>query len=99
MKPLMAFLTAMVLGISVGAVAWSRSADRLYTAHFEDVMGTSLEVRVLARSESASRGAQAAALAEIGRASKILSGYDPDSEFSRWMRTSNAPVRVSPELI
>ncbi|MCX6630213.1 MAG: DUF2271 domain-containing protein, partial [Candidatus Solibacter sp.] len=41
---------------------------------------------------------EAAALAEIDRQSKILSAYDPQSEFSQWMRTSGQAVKVSPEL-
>jgi len=37
-------------------------------------------------------------LQEISRLSGILSGYDPNSEFSRWMRTRQTPERISPEL-
>ncbi len=37
-------------------------------------------------------------LNEIDRESHILSSWSPDSEISRWSRTRNQPVAVSPEL-
>jgi thiamine biosynthesis lipoprotein ApbE len=61
-------------------------------------MGASLELRVLAESERAARGAECRELAGIGRLSKVFSGYDPSSEFSRWVATSNVPTKVSSEL-
>jgi FAD:protein FMN transferase len=66
--------------------------------HHENVMGTSLELRVLAESERAAKSAEARVLGEIDRLSKIFSGYDESSEFRRWMATSGVPTRVSPEL-
>ena len=41
---------------------------------------------------------EAAALAEIDRQERLLSAWQPQSEFSRWERTRFEPVRVSPEL-
>jgi thiamine biosynthesis lipoprotein len=72
--------------------------SHLYTAHYENVLGTSLELKVSAVSQQASDQAEKAVLGEISRLSKILSAYDPNSEFSRWMRTRNTAVPVSPEL-
>lgn len=66
--------------------------------HYESVLGTSMDVTVVARSESAARAAAGVALDRIDRDAKILSGYDPQSEFSRWFATTNRPVRVSAEL-
>jgi thiamine biosynthesis lipoprotein ApbE len=37
-------------------------------------------------------------LSEIDREAKILSGYDPESEFSRWFQTRDESVPVSSEL-
>ncbi|HEV3411591.1 MAG TPA: DUF2271 domain-containing protein [Puia sp.] len=71
---------------------------RLYVSHFENVLGTSLELKLSAGSTAASEAAEAAVLKEIDRLSGILSGYDPHSEFSRWMKTSQTPVPVSAEL-
>jgi FAD:protein FMN transferase len=72
--------------------------SHLYTSHYENVLGTSLELKVSAVSQQASAQAEKAALGEIDRLTKILSGYDPNSEFSRWMHTRNEAVPVSPEL-
>jgi len=43
--------------------------------------------------------AETAALVEIDRLAGILSSYEPSSEFSRWTRTMDEPVRVSQELL
>lgn len=71
---------------------------RVYTFQHENVLGTSLELKIAAPSPKGAETAEAAALAEIARQAGILSSYDPDSEFSRWFRTSVRPVRVSAEL-
>jgi thiamine biosynthesis lipoprotein ApbE len=71
-----------------------RGEFRVY--EYENVLGTSLELRV--HSSTPDR-AEAAALAEIDRLARILSTYDASSEVSRWARTHNEPVRVSPELL
>src|SRR5206468_1323741 len=42
--------------------------------------------------------ASAAVLDRIDRDARILSGYDSSSEFSRWFKTSNIAVPVTPEL-
>ena len=72
--------------------------DRLYVFHFENVLGTSLELKIIASSPAQSERTEKAALAEIDRESHILSSWDPDSEFSRWFRTRNQPVHISQEL-
>jgi FAD:protein FMN transferase len=72
--------------------------SHLYTAHYENVLGTSLDLKVAAVSQKASDQAEKAVLAEIDRLGRILSGYDPNSEFSRWMHTRDKAVPVSPEL-
>jgi thiamine biosynthesis lipoprotein ApbE len=90
---------ASLAALAAAGVVWSFTAGRIYESHFDNVMGTSLAIRVQARSDAAARDAEAAVLDEIGRLSGILSGYDPDSEFSRWMRSSRVPTKASPELI
>jgi thiamine biosynthesis lipoprotein len=72
--------------------------SKLYVFHYENVLGTSLEIKVAALSEEQSEAAENAVLAEIERESHILSSWDPQSEFSTWFRTRGQPVRVSPEL-
>ena len=71
---------------------------RLFVSHYENVLGTSMELKVLAPSEREASLAENAALKEIARLGRILSGYDTTSEFSHWLHTSGQPVKVSPEL-
>ena len=75
-----------------------KKASHLYISHYENVLGTSMELKIYATSQGQAANAEAAALNEISRMSKILSGYDPDSEFSNWLKTSQEPARVSAEL-
>jgi len=82
----------------VGYLHLSRPSEQVYVSHFENVMGTSLDIKIQAGSDDASRAAEMAITNEISRASKILSGYDAGSEFSQWARTSHVPTNVSPEL-
>jgi thiamine biosynthesis lipoprotein ApbE len=70
----------------------------LYASHFENVLGTSMELKLSADSEATADRAEAAALAEIERLNGILSGYDPKSEFNRWAKTHGQAVLISPEL-
>ncbi|SEC50552.1 DUF2271 domain-containing protein [Terriglobus roseus] len=65
----------------------------------ENVLGTSLDMNVSAASKAQARSAEAAALAEFDRQSKILSAWDANSEFSRWQKTHGVAVKVSPDLM
>ncbi len=72
---------------------------KIYTSWYENVLGTSFEFKVKALSEKQAEAAEAAALHEIERLQKILSGYDKESEFSKWVRTQQTPVKISTELM
>lgn len=74
----------------------ARAGD--FAFFYENVMGTSLELKVRAESEGAARRAEGRVLAEIARLGAVLSEYDPDSEFRRWMDHPDGPVAVSPGL-
>jgi thiamine biosynthesis lipoprotein len=65
----------------------------------ENVLGTSLDMNVTASSKTQARSAEAAALAEFDRQSKILSAWDANSEFSHWQKTRGVAVKVSPDLM
>ena len=97
----------LALGLAVSPAMSARDAslpsrplpgDQLYISNYENVLGTSLQLKILASSEAQSKRAEAVALAEIDREAEILSSWDPASEFSRWFRTMDQPIRVSPEL-
>ena len=73
--------------------------ERSYVFHYENVLGTSLELKVGAASAAVAGRAEQAALNEIERQAKILSAWDRTSEFSRWQRTRGEAVVVSGELL
>ncbi len=66
-----------------------------FAFYHENVMGTSLELRVIARDANAAAWAEGQVLAEIDRLSRIFSSYDATSEFRRWQVTRNEPVQLS----
>jgi FAD:protein FMN transferase len=99
MKPLSSLaLSLLLLTTSFGGSGSLPGSRRWYTFQYENVLGTSLELKITAANEAAAKKGETAALVEIDRQAKILSAYDPQSEFSRWMRTSGQAVKVSPEL-
>ena len=90
-------LAAFVM-LTLATRAGSPPKSRLYIANYENVLGTSFEIKIKSQTDAGAQKAEAAALAEIDRLNKILSGYDAGSEFSRWMRAPQKPVKVSTEL-
>jgi len=74
-----------------------RAAEDFAFFH-ENVLGTSLELRVRAENQASAERAEMRVLGEIDRLDAIFSGYKADSEFRRWQETINTPVNVSPEL-
>ena len=95
MKPMPWVTFGLLIAAWPLAVAEPRAP---HVFHHENVLGTSLELKVAAATEANALQAEAAALTEIDRLAKILSGYDAASEFRRWRTTAQTPVRVSPEL-
>src|SRR5215471_20472267 len=85
------------LPIIAVAIASCLGEER-FVFHHENVLGTSFELKVPALTRAAADKAEARVLAEIDREAKILSGYDPTSEFSRWFKTRGGTVPVSGEL-
>lgn len=72
---------------------------QLYVSNHENVLGTSLEFKMVSVSEVEVAKAEQAALKEINRLSNIFSAYHSNSEFSQWMKSDlNKPIKVSKEL-
>jgi thiamine biosynthesis lipoprotein ApbE len=95
--------TVLLMAILLVAPCWGGSStapsrDQTFVYQYENVLGTSLEIKVVASTPEQSEKAESAVLAEIDRESHILSSWDPDSEFTSWFRTMGQPVRISPEL-
>ncbi|WAC19935.1 DUF2271 domain-containing protein [Luteolibacter sp. SL250] len=68
-----------------------------FSFHHENVLGTSLELRVSADSEATARQAEASVLAEIDRLTAVLNTWSNDSEISRWQASGKTAV-VSADL-
>jgi FAD:protein FMN transferase len=93
-----ALLAAILLLVPCQGGPSTLSTHELYIFHYENVLGTSLELKIVSTSPAQSEQAEKNVLAEIDRQAHILSSWDPHSEFSRWFRTVDQPVHISPEL-
>jgi FAD:protein FMN transferase len=100
LKPIFFAALIVVLSLCLSSAVDSSVAHRepLYTFNYENVLGTSLELKIGASSLDQAEKAEGAARGEIAREAKILSAWDTGSEFSHWLQTSGKPVRVSREL-
>jgi thiamine biosynthesis lipoprotein ApbE len=75
-----------------------KKQTQMHIVHYENVLGTSLEIKTSVFSENQAGIAEQTVLNEIDRLSKILSGYDANSEFSKWMTTHDQAIQVSKDL-
>jgi thiamine biosynthesis lipoprotein ApbE len=72
---------------------------QLYVLNHENILGTSLEIKVVSDAEAEVDKAEKAALDEINRLSAVFSAYDQNSEFSKWTKQAlHKPVKVSAAL-
>lgn len=95
MRSLPTWLTAGVAGAAFLAPAMAAHAEP-YRFHYDHVLGTSLDVTVMARDEASALGALTAAKAEIVRLDALLSAWRPEAELARLNGADAA--KVSPEL-
>lgn len=99
MKILATIFTALVLIGHQPSGEEKPLKSQLYVSNHENVLGTSLEFKIVSTSETEVAKAEHAALKEVNRLSDIFSAYHSNSEFSRWMKSDlNKPVKVSKEL-
>jgi len=80
------------------ATAPPAKTSSIYISDYENILGTSFEFKAVASTPAKAEAAENAALKEIDRLDKILSGYDASSEFSQWFHGEKKAVKVSPEL-
>lgn len=99
------FYLFCLFAITITFLSWNLpiktigKSSTIYVSQYENVLGTSFEMKVKTKSSKEASTAETIALNEINRLSKILSAYDSQSEFSIWMCTQNKPIKVSKELI
>jgi len=89
---------AVALALATAGSSTISSRDRIFNFSYDNVLGTSLDLKVAAPSAAQAHRAETAVLNEISREAKILSSWDQSSEFSRWAKTHNQAVPVSGEL-
>ena len=85
------------IALSLLSLSPSASSHGLLSAHFENVLGTSLDLKIIATSEASASAAESKVLAEINRLNEILSAQG-NSEFSKWLATRGESVEISSEL-
>lgn len=84
--------------LSLAAMAAIYPAESgVLAAQFEHILGTSLDVKIVANSFEIAEKAEAAVLAEFKRLESIL-GSGAQHEFGQWLQTKDKAVPVSTEL-
>jgi thiamine biosynthesis lipoprotein ApbE len=91
-------ISILLLILLCSAKSTSPTKTKVYIFDYENVLGTSYELKVVATSEERAAIAEGLAMEEIDRLNKILSGYDKTSEFSRWMNGEKKETKISAEL-
>lgn len=91
-------LVLLLITLLSSATITHEKPTKIFVSDYENVLGTSMEIKIVAEQEQYANSAENAALAEIDRLNKILSGYDQSSEFSQWKTTINKATPVSEEL-
>ena len=89
MNPIALSLAAMAAAVP--------NQSGVLAAHFEHILGTSLDVKILANSFELAEKAEAKVLAEFRRLQTIL-GSGENHEFGQWSRSNGDAISVSSEL-
>ena len=84
--------------ISVIPQASASSHSGILSAHFDHILGTSMDLKIMANTFEIAEKAEKVILDEIKRLSHILGSFDSSTEFSQWQKTMHEAVPVSDEL-
>lgn len=89
-------------GLGFAATASAYSAQEVdpkeYSFHYDHVIGTSLDVRLVADNPRDAQVAEQAILDEIERLRLVFSTFDPISELS-WLNRATGPAPVSADML
>lgn len=97
-------LSLAILAVLSGAgLAWAAPQQKTepsspYHFHRDDLLGTSLDLQIVASTKADADAAAQEVYAEIQRLTALLSTYDEKSEISK-LNLTHDPVKVSPELL
>ncbi len=78
-------------------LSWLRPPYRLHSV-YERLLGTEVELQIVAADRAQAQTAETAALDELDRLKAIFDRFDPESELRRWLRRPAGQVQLSPEL-
>ena len=98
LRTLVAGVFGLCLLPAAPALSPSLAGDSSIVFHEENVLGTSLELKLQAADPTSAAHAREVTLKEIDRLSAVFSTYTNVSEFMRWQQTRDVPVAVSPDL-
>lgn len=89
---------ALAVVLSVGASSGMELGHHEYRFCREGILGSSMDLTVVAESHDRAAACESVVLSEIERLRRLLSTYDPTSEISRLNRTLE-DMEISPELL
>lgn len=93
------YLIPIILLVVISSAFINREkAARLFVSNFENVLGTSLELKFKAVKAEDAASAETNALNEIDRLDQVLSAYKTNSEFNAWMRGGKKTIKISADL-
>lgn len=70
----------------------------ILTTQLDHILGTSLDMKIIALTLEIAQSAEKKVLREMDRLNAILGSFHLESEFNRWTNTMNMEVRISKEL-
>jgi len=91
-------ISAFLVVITASAFISPKKALQTFVSNYENVLGTSLELKFKANNQANADLAEENALKEIDRLDGILSAYKTTSEFNKWMSNGKKTTKVSSEL-
>ncbi len=96
MNPITSSLAAILAAVPN---ANATSVSGVLTTQLENILGTSLDMKIAAQTFELAEKAEAHVLAEINRLQQILGSAGSHNEFARWMMSPKGlAVAVSPEI-
>ncbi len=91
-------LTRWVSFASVLAFCIPLLGNDSYTFFHENILGTSLDLRIAAESREAAIAAESKVLEKIERLRRLLSSYDANSDLRRWLAGKSSDASVPEDL-
>lgn len=95
MNPIQAGVAALISAVPSPS---AQVPQGILLSQLDNILGTSLDLKIIASSFEIAQKAEVSVLSEIQRLNQILGSFNPNSEFSLWAKSSGEALRVSDEL-